>query len=741
MPVNDKGSRQLKVFIASTAYDLRSYRDAVKDAAVRCGFLPVCMEHFGAHHRSVIDVCIDEVKKCDVVVIISAYLYGMLYMQVDHPEYMGLSITEIEYREAIKNGLRVLVFLPSGSYKTTDLMVDKGPSAEKLEQFKAMLKQSHTPDYFDSVDDLAGKVRDALDKERRQIEDSSSSTLPVKIQLPAPSPVVTPDLADRVKQVFLMRLLPNTDYPMAKVAHEFDVAGIRAKDLGFVCFRELLDAFDESKGGFIRFSLDPQGRHGAMVRLVDTSIPGGNSSNGSGASDGSDACPKPYTAVAASLAVYRGHACPEALQAYLDKSFLEFCYVSPRCKESVSEICSPGENWEARLDQAWLSARKTGVFREYDGKVMFPIGLKFAGSQQRVVEVALVPSRQGKSYTAVYTWETKVEDSAPAEDAAPGKVRRSVTDDLYDSFDFGDSGLAGSIRRLASLAMDEPWSFTARGSFGRPYPILENYLGVTYSRLLKEDSAHKTNRIAVSNDNQYLVFNTGLVTAEYDNIYALFGAPLAGGKRPYMDYCVEGQGQYGKLLVRYFSEMPEAANYIETLDDVVLDTHKEIKIDSPHILRDNINRLPFGLLDEAAKDDITAQGILRDIKMSRNIDKRPLWNQLAQRLGQGTAGYMRMDEKLKEAVNKSRKRARWNYKTAVPMYYPKGDKVDLLLPLCLVDPHKVDAALIVEKVESGNYMGHTILPPRKAYMDARIVCRPDNDWLDPWSKDQVDADD
>lgn len=64
----------------------------------------------------------------------------------------------------------------------------------------------------------------------------------------------------------------------------------------------------------------------------------------------------------------------------------------------------------------------------------------------------------------------------------------------------------------------------------------------------------------------------------------------------------------------------------------------------------------------------------------------------------------------------------------------------MLLPLCLVDPHKVDAALIVEKVESGNYMGQTILPPRKAYMDARIVCRPDNDWLDPWSKDLVDGD-
>lgn len=50
-----------------------------------------------------------------------------------------------------------------------------------------------------------------------------------------------------------------------------------------------------------------------------------------------------------------------------------------------------------------------------------------------------------------------------------------------------------------------------------------------------------------------------------------------------MDYCVEGQGQCGKLLVRYFSEMREAASYIESLDDVVLDTHKEIKVDSPHI--------------------------------------------------------------------------------------------------------------------------------------------------------------
>ena len=68
------------------------------------------MEHFGAHHRSIIDVCIDEVKKCDVAVIISAYMYGMLYMQVDHPEYMGLSIRRLNIAKRLKMGFACWCF-------------------------------------------------------------------------------------------------------------------------------------------------------------------------------------------------------------------------------------------------------------------------------------------------------------------------------------------------------------------------------------------------------------------------------------------------------------------------------------------------------------------------------------------------------------------------------------------------------------------------------------------------------
>jgi len=39
-------------------------------------------------------------------------------------------------------------------------------------------------------------------------------------------------------------------------------------------------------------------------------------------------------------------------------------------------------------------------------------------------------------------------------------------------------------------------------------------------------------------------------------------------------------------------------------------------------------------------------------------------------------------------------------------------------------------ALAVEKTPSGNYLGHTVLALDWAYKNARLICRPDSDWLD-----------
>jgi uncharacterized protein DUF3825 len=49
----------------------------------------------------------------------------------------------------------------------------------------------------------------------------------------------------------------------------------------------------------------------------------------------------------------------------------------------------------------------------------------------------------------------------------------------------------------------------------------------------------------------------------------------------------------------------------------------------------------------------------------------------------------------------------------------------------LVSDERVDLALAVEKTISGSYIGHTVLSLDWAYTNARLICRPDSDWLSP----------
>ena len=77
-----------------------------------------------------------------------------------------------------------------------------------------------------------------------------------------------------------------------------------------------------------------------------------------------------------------------------------------------------------------------------------------------------------------------------------------------------------------------------------------------------------------------------------------------------------------------------------------------------------------------------------------------------------------------------KKKVAANYKMAVPQYY--SGKIQLLLPLCLVDPNKPDLALVVSKNSVGNYyQGHTCLTLEMAYNNARLNAKPESNWLQP----------
>ena len=71
-----------------------------------------------------------------------------------------------------------------------------------------------------------------------------------------------------------------------------------------------------------------------------------------------------------------------------------------------------------------------------------------------------------------------------------------------------------------------------------------------------------------------------------------------------------------------------------------------------------------------------------------------------------------------------------NYKIAVPQFY--NNKFQLLLPLNLtVGSPNPDLALVAQKLNNKTYTARTCLTLRMAYNNARLIVRPQSNWLKP----------
>lgn len=276
-----------------------------------------------------------------------------------------------------------------------------------------------------------------------------------------------------------------------------------------------------------------------------------------------------------------------------------------------------------------------------------------------------------------------------------------------------------TINKLKNLALDERWYFSNQDE-NYPYPILVNYLHYTFYKLTKEKG-----KILYAEN--YAVFNSGLVDKRYEPIYALFQKNSNYNQEWYLvDFCISGEGFAGKNLVRYFNARPEAAHYFDNVSDMLYDVRApKPELDWEHIIIENVDRLPY----EFISDNAPAEFLIQRPETLSIIERNDYYTRLAASIEKDTKAYRNITNRLKDALELALKRAKWNFKSAIPMYYPKMDKMSLLLPLALVDDEVVDVALVVEKTKSGNYLGHTILPLSWAYSNARLVCRPDSDWL------------
>ena len=246
------------------------------------------------------------------------------------------------------------------------------------------------------------------------------------------------------------------------------------------------------------------------------------------------------------------------------------------------------------------------------------------------------------------------------------------------------------IQELAEdIADQETWDFLSNSAAGTPkrYPILKNYLEHTFRKLQSEK------KVVFTADNKFAAFNTGLVTANLEDIIAYFEsykAPVASGSAPYFFKGFIKKSD-SKLLTHFGHNLPDIANYFDKPDLLLFNPKSQIVPDLDHIINDNLDRFPAHL--QGAGDD-------------------------------------ELRRQLYGAIEETNKKVRSNYKIAIPQYY--SGRIQLLLPLCLTagSPNP-DLALVTYKINDIMYSARTCLTLEMAYNNARLIVKPQSDWLKP----------
>ena len=245
--------------------------------------------------------------------------------------------------------------------------------------------------------------------------------------------------------------------------------------------------------------------------------------------------------------------------------------------------------------------------------------------------------------------------------------------DIYDYMYWGDYNL--QIQKLADKVLPEKWSFEDNDD----NYILKNYLKYTFKKLQEEGKVIETDT--------YCAFDTGLFSKYYEPIYA-YGEINKNTTENAAKWYFKGFKDTYELGSLDIEKFPERADYFSDPVRLVFNWHLKVNKNYKHIL-DDLN---------------TSQRLPESIKNS----DRPL-------------------ETLKGVIDTAIQKVIANYKLAVPHYYQ--NKIQLLVPLCFGKEEKPDVALVLDLMKNGYYQATTCLSMEMAYMDARLIAKPESNWL------------
>ncbi len=241
------------------------------------------------------------------------------------------------------------------------------------------------------------------------------------------------------------------------------------------------------------------------------------------------------------------------------------------------------------------------------------------------------------------------------------------------------------LEMLAKMAQQEKWTYK-KIQASDPYRILRNYIQYTYNRIDEE------NKFIESSDGKYRCMNTGLLTVYNQEIVAIFAKNDMEGKQPWF---LNGFfKETDKFFSTNFSELPVLADYCDNVRDLIYDNNLELKLRKEHIIDDNFERF----VDAGYSNKELISVLLDSAKVT-------------------------LEKKLRR-----------NFKLALPFYYRNTEtgesKIQLLAPLYFPGA-PVRLALVLNKIQSDAkeyYEGVTVLPVEWAYMNSRLITKPDEEW-------------
>lgn len=249
--------------------------------------------------------------------------------------------------------------------------------------------------------------------------------------------------------------------------------------------------------------------------------------------------------------------------------------------------------------------------------------------------------------------------------------------DFYDfAFCGTKEGFARSIENLAAMAEEEIWTVTDDKN-----GILRKYFLGTFNQ------CYKQNKFLVTADNEYTCFNTGLMTPNGNDILCVFQKNKKAGAQPwFLKYFLD---KTDRKYMDLFSKVPELATYTNNYEEFYFNPNLTLTINSDHILDDHWER------------------IHEVVPLSKNIVKAL----------------------IEGAIEETKRKIKRNLRLVVPQFY--NNQIMYLVPIQIpIDDEKtITMALAVELTQQNQYRANTIFTKEMAYEKARLLMKPESNWL------------